>query len=80
MKVYNILWLKFLSGSVKNTFFTRQNQLCFQQADLVHVALNASELCWLRPSLPWSDEQTIDMCRFPIQPLQNMLSAISHSP
>ncbi len=43
---------------------------CFQHSVLVHVPLNASELCWLRPSLLWSDEQTIDMCRFHIWPLQ----------
>ncbi len=35
----------------KNTFPACQNQLCFQQAVLVHVALNANELCWLRPIL-----------------------------
>ncbi len=67
----NILWLKFLNGSVKKTTsLPCQNQLCFQHAVLVHAALNANELCWPHPSLPWSDEQNIDMCRFPIQPLQ----------
>ncbi len=40
----------------KTAFLPCQNQICFQQAILVHVALNANELCWPRPSL-WGDEQ-----------------------
>ncbi len=59
-KVYNILWLQFLNGSVNNNFFTK---LCFQQAVLNHVALNANELYWPRPSLLWSDEQTLNFSR-----------------
>ncbi len=30
---------------------------------IVYVTLNANELCWLRPSLPWGDEQTVDFSR-----------------
>ncbi len=42
MKVYNILWLKFLNFRVKNTLFISVfNKLFF----FVHVALNANELC-----------------------------------
>ncbi len=63
MKVYNILWLKFLNGSVKTPFLPCQYQLCFQQAFLNLVALNANELCWPRPSLLWSDEQTVNFSR-----------------
>ncbi len=54
-KVYKIRWLKFLNGSVNIYIF--QNQLCFHQAIIVRVDLNANEICWPRPSLPWGDEQ-----------------------
>ncbi len=44
-KVYNILWLKFFSGSVKTTpFLPCQKQLCSQWPVSVHVPLNANEL------------------------------------
>ncbi len=60
-RAYNILWLKFLNGSVKNTFFTLTKSALFSASRfLVHVALNANELCSPRPSLPWSDEQTLN--------------------
>ncbi len=56
-KVYNIRWLKFLNGNVKqHPFLSCQNQLCFQQPILVHVPLNANELCSPRPSLLWGDQ------------------------
>ncbi len=51
-----LLWLKFLNGSVKNTFFTLSKSALFSASVLVHVPLNANELCWLRPSLPWVDK------------------------
>ncbi len=52
--VYNILWLKFLPI----TPFLPCQISCFKQdVFYMDVALNANELCWLRPSLPWSDEQ-----------------------
>ncbi len=35
----------------------------FFKAILVHVALNANELCWPRPSLPWSDNSTVYFSR-----------------
>ncbi len=58
MKLYNILWLKFLNGSVKkHPFYPCQNELCFYQAILVHVALNANELCWTPPLSSVGDEQ-----------------------
>ncbi len=44
----------------KTPFLPCQNQICFQQAVLVHVALNANELYWPRLSLPWEDEQTVN--------------------
>ncbi len=55
-EVYNIPWLKFLKGRVKKTNF-------FQQAFLVHVALNANELSWLRPSLLWSESSAVYISR-----------------
>ncbi len=47
---YNILWLKFLNGCDKIQFYPVRISAVF----LFHVALNANELCWLRPSLPWA--------------------------
>ncbi len=64
--------LKFLNGSIKKHLLypVKISSVFSTLFFLVHVALYVSELCWLRPSLPWSDEQTIDMCRFPIRLLQ----------
>ncbi len=40
-----MLWFKFLSGSVKNTFFTMSKSALFSSSCfLVHVALNAVTL------------------------------------
>ncbi len=59
---YNRLLLKFLNGSVKNTFFT------LSKTDLFSARWS-SQCCFkclwalLTPPLSWSDEQTIDMSR-----------------
>ncbi len=45
LKVYNILWIKNSKWQCENTLFTLSKSAQFQQAVLVHVALNANELC-----------------------------------
>ncbi len=54
-KVWNILWLKFLSGRVKQHLFTL---LCSQRLILGHVPLNANELIFLILIifLPWKSK------------------------
>ncbi len=52
MKSQNVVWLKFLNGSVKQHHFYPVKNSCLQQAVLLHVALNANELCSPCPSIP----------------------------
>ncbi len=45
-------------GSVKNTFLNLSISALFSSSRfLVHVPLNANELCWPHPSPPWGDKQ-----------------------
>ncbi len=62
-KAYNILWLKCLNVSVQNTFLTMSISALFLAGHSIldHIALNANELYWPRPSLPWGDEQTLNL-------------------
>ncbi len=70
MQIYNILWLKFLNGSVKKTFFTLPKSPLFSARCSSPCCFKCYWALLTQPSLPWSDEQTIDTCRFPIRPLQ----------
>ncbi len=66
-----ILWLKFLNGTVKQHLFNpvKIRSVFSKRFFLVHVALNANELCWPRPSL--SVEWRAD---FKLQP-RNLLTS-----
>ncbi len=53
MKVYNILWLKFIKGSVKKSFFppVKISSVLSKPFFLVHVALNACDSANFAPLL-----------------------------
>ncbi len=44
-KVCNIVWLKCLIGSVKNTFFTLSKTALVRASALCNSPLNVNELC-----------------------------------
>ncbi len=55
MKIYNILWLKILNGSVKqHAFYLAKNSSA--HSNPFYVSLNANELCSPHLSLLWGDE------------------------
>ncbi len=72
------IWYHQLSKRSRGTLMssTDQSVPCHFKFNTPDVSLNTIELCWPCPSLPWieSDEQSIDMCRFPYSTTPNMLT------